>query len=327
MPEPEPRVDGTDAAPGNNPVTPESEQPTLFSGSDAPTTEAVAHEAPVTPSGDEGAEPASDTAGEVAAAAAAETLPEAAPETDASSGVESPDAFATGVLEIVSSLDEGDQTPARSETPAAEPLIEVPAAAAETAADEVTAAADQSAVVDTPSAEDAREAIVEIEPPEAAGQTAAGDDVTPAAEGAPVEQAAAELAPEATLAPAPVADAAETEVTRGRVPWWPFAAYLGLWVAGLGYATYRFMQVPAGRPLYEQVLYGYFVIGGLVLTALGPVLIPFVWLLGRAGLEKPQRGGLFARTAFWAALATLLGVGMWWLTIIALDSVRLGSAL
>ena len=87
------------------------------------------------------------------------------------------------------------------------------------------------------------------------------------------------------------------------------------------------LQVPADRALYEQQLYGYFVLGGLVLTALGPLLIPFVWLLARAGVEKDQRGGLFARTALWGALSTLLGVALWWGTLVVLDAVRLGSPL
>jgi hypothetical protein len=87
------------------------------------------------------------------------------------------------------------------------------------------------------------------------------------------------------------------------------------------------MQVPEGQALYEQTMYGYFVLGGLVLTALGPLLIPFIWLLARHGVEKGRRGGLFVRTAFWCALSTLAGVALWWLTIMVLDAVRLGSAL
>jgi hypothetical protein len=281
MPEAEPGVEGTDAAPGANPATPESEQPTLFSTTDAPTTEAVADGAAAAPPSDEWDEPASS--GEAAEPAALEAEPggpEAEPETvepqpDPSPGP-APDAFATGVLEIVSALDEDEGT-----APAPEASTEVVAPAAATA-----------------------------------------DDVSP--EGAEAPQAEAVPAPTPEAAPAA---AAETELPRGRVPWWPFAIYLGLWVGGLAYAAYRLLQVPAGQALYEQILYGYFVLGGLVLTALGPVLIPFVWLLARAGLEKSQRGGLFARTAFWGALSTLLGVAMWWLTIMALDAARLGSPL
>lgn len=303
MPEDEPRVGDADVAPGTDPVAPEPEQSTLFSTADAPTTEAVVEGAVAETQADDwdepeagpSAEPAPDPEPEDEAEPGAEAGDEPEPEPEAGDEPEAgeelppetagPDAFATGVLEIVSSLDD-------SGTAAATTAAEAEATAIE------TAVPDAEVPSETPT-----------------------DDITPPQEST-VLPAASEMPASSALTPAD-----EAQLPRARVPWWPFAVYLGLWVVALGYAAYRFMQVPQGRPLYEQALYGYFVIGGLVLTALGPVLIPFVWLLARIGSEKSQRGGLFARTAFWAALATLLGVGMWWLTIIVLDTVRLGSAL
>jgi hypothetical protein len=302
MPEAESGVGDTDAAPGTNAAMPESERPTLSSASEAPTTEAVVEAVATT--ADEWDEPASDAAQAPepdgpALDPGAFAAPEVSIDESAEPGVpdgEPTDAFATGVLEIVSALDEDAPAPVADAVPtetSGEADTE-PAQLAETPADDV--GGDGAAAVDT-------EAVAD-----APGDAVAG--------------------PAAELVVAPVATAEpEAEPASGRVPWWPFAIYLGLWVAGLGYAAYRLLQVPPGQALYEHALYGYFMLGGLVLTALGPILIPFIWLLARSGLEKSQRGGLFARTAFWGALATLLGVGLWWVTIIVLDAVRLGTPL
>ncbi len=325
MPEAEPGVDGTDAAPGANPATPDSEQPTLFSTTDVPTTEAVADGAEAAPPADEWDAPASSN--EDAEPAAPDAEPErleaeleaVEPQPDPSPDP-APDAFATGVLEIVSALDVDEGTaPGGADVPAgagaAGAVMAIGAVAAE---DAETVAAEGAAATEPIAGPPAPDASTEVVVP----AVATADDVSPEGAEAPQAEAVPALTPEA----APAA-AAEAELPRGRVPWWPFAVYLGLWVGGLAYAAYRLLQVPAGQALYEQILYGYFVLGGLVLTALGPVLIPFVWLLARAGLEKSQRGGLFARAAFWGALSTLLGVAMWWLTIMALDAARLGSPL
>ncbi len=316
MPDEEPRVAENDAAPGAAPESTVPEQVTLSSGASSPTTSAIADA--VVPPGDEWDGRAAEASGQA--------------EDDAGGEAELTDAAVP-----IEPADEEEPADATEPADGAEPS-EATVATATDAEDAPGVDVDPGAGVDAPPADDV---TTEATPPGDAPDS--GDaPADPYATGvleivSSLDAEGSEGVAEAVVVPAAVAPvpqsavspeeetAVEPAAVRARVPWWPFAVYLALWAVGLAYAAYRFLQLPADVALYEQELYGYFMLGGLALTALGPLMIPFVWLLARHGHDKAQRGGLFARTTFWAALSTLVGVALWWLTILVLDQVRLGS--
>ena len=99
MPEAEPRAEDTDAAPGTDQATPDSEQPTLFPEADAP------------PEG--GLDRDQATAS-----------PE--DEWDSTESAPAADPFATGVLEIVTSLDTGEAVGATTTEPTSDAVTDTP---------------------------------------------------------------------------------------------------------------------------------------------------------------------------------------------------------
>jgi hypothetical protein len=143
------------------------------------------------------------------------------------------------------------------------------------------------------------------------------DDIPPATEAAAANAAAAAFA----------ADVAEPASSGLGVPWWPFLAYLGLWVVLVAVAIWQFLQVPPGHPVYETTIYSYTVLGGLIMTAAGPLLIAAVWLASWLDRPKGARVGLLSSALIKGATATLGGVVLWWIALIIVDYMRLGRPL
>lgn len=103
---------------------------------------------------------------------------------------------------------------------------------------------------------------------------------------------------------------------------WPFVAYDAFWLAFAGVVVWQLYAIPAGQAVYDSAAYPFTVLGGLVLTAAGPVLILVSWLIERQ--RSTASGGLFQLTLIRGSVATLLGVALWWAALIALDQLRLG---
>jgi hypothetical protein len=151
---------------------------------------------------------------------------------------------------------------------------------------------------------------------------------------AAVEAANEQVAEEPTLddiAPVtvqvvPDGEIAEATSIRYGAPWWPFLIYLGLWIVFAGVAVWQLEQLPATAVLYEARQYTLFVFGGLVLAAAGVLLIIAAWF-GTWVTETRQRAGLFSSAFIKGALVILIGVVVWWVTIMALDYLRLGRFL
>lgn len=121
----------------------------------------------------------------------------------------------------------------------------------------------------------------------------------------------------------PIPDAAGLPTARYGAPWWPYFTYFLIWAAVAGVGVWQFQLLPAGQPIYEAFFYRWFLFAGLVLSALGPVLVLAVWLACRES-ENRQRRGLFTSALLKGAFFTLLGVIVWWGTLLAVDFLRFG---
>ncbi len=188
--------------------------------------------------------------------------------------------------------------------PTAEPQPEQEPAAEPSADAEPTESLEQTEPVEPPSDEDIAAAVAA------------------AAEQVEVEPTLDDIAP-GTKQDAPPVSADDDADKRYGAPWWPFAIYLVLWVAFAGVAVWQLEQLPLGSAVYEAEEYALFVFGGLVLAAAGVFLIPTVWLVSRTSAKR-HRAGLFTSAFIKGAGAILIGVVLWWGTIVALDYLRLG---
>jgi hypothetical protein len=191
---------------------------------------------------------------------------------------------------------------------------EEPPPGTEAVADDSTDDAD-TAVADDSAAEGA-----------AAESTAEEDDLA-AAIAASNEQVGAEgtlddIAP-GTAQPLTGDEIDAEAVVRYGAPWWPFLIYLGVWAAYAGVAIWQFEQLPAGAVVYESQYYTMFVFGGLALAVSGVFLTLAVWLGSRLS-PKRQRPGLFSSALIKGSICILVGVVVWWGTLMALDYLRLG---
>ena len=110
------------------------------------------------------------------------------------------------------------------------------------------------------------------------------------------------------------------------VPTWPFVVYDAVWLAFAGVLIWQFEQLPAGQAVFESPLYEAAVLGGVALTIAGPVLILATWI-GSWGRPGASKGGLFVSALIKGAIATVLGVTLWWVALMALDQLRLGRLL
>lgn len=186
-----------------------------------------------------------------------------------------------------------------------------------------------------PAAEAAAEPALQPEAAETPAATAPeGDDLDAAiaqaadlVESEPATEAAAEDAAGSEHVedvPAPQFVMPEHDHAASRVSWWPFIVYDVFWVAFAGFMVWRFQQLPADVALYDSDLYPAFLLGGIVLTIAGPLLIFAAWFAswGKPGAHK---GHLFVSALIRGAIATAIGVTLWWGAILVLDQLRLGA--
>jgi len=134
------------------------------------------------------------------------------------------------------------------------------------------------------------------------------------------------------IAPVAPADAAvshvpEPSAATGQVPWWPFLAYLGAWVVLAVAAVWQLLQLPADQVVYESTAYVLTILGGLIMTAVGPLLILAVWLATRSNRSASEREGLLTSALMKGALVTLCGAIIWWASLVIIDYLRLGRLL
>jgi hypothetical protein len=118
-------------------------------------------------------------------------------------------------------------------------------------------------------------------------------------------------------------DEFEISGPRFGAPWWPFLIYLVAWIAFAGLGIWQLTQLPATQVAYETQTYSLFVLGGLIMAAVGPILVLAVWLSSWISSAR-QSKGLFSSAFIKGAFITLLGVALWWGTFMALDFMRLG---
>ncbi len=136
-----------------------------------------------------------------------------------------------------------------------------------------------------------------------------------------------DIAPATTQAVA-VDTGAVTVATRpASVPWWPFLAYLAAWIVLTGLAVWQLLQLPPNEAAYESQAYALTVLGGLIMTAVGPLLILAVWFAVWSGRPSNERSGLLTSSLLKGAIATLFGAVLWWAALIIVDYLRLGSPL
>ena len=111
------------------------------------------------------------------------------------------------------------------------------------------------------------------------------------------------------------------------VPTWPFYAYLGAWVVLASVAVWQLLELPDAVTAYESQAYGFTVLGGLTMTAVGPLLILAVWFTVRNSRSEGNRSGLLTSALLKGASTTLIGAVIWWAALIAVDYIRLGQPL
>ena len=195
--------------------------------------------------------------------------------------------------------------------------------------------ADESEPVEEPAADIEAEPLVEpavdpeptpsvepVDPELDALEASLAEESTDATDG-PDTESLDDIAPATTHVAEEAAKSIDLPDDRVGIPLWPFWVYLGLWAVLVGLAVWQFMQVPAGSPISEVRIYSMTVLGGLVMTALGPLLALTVWLA--VWLNRPgRRTGLFSRVFIVGAASTLAGVAMWWVALMAVDMARLG---
>lgn len=105
---------------------------------------------------------------------------------------------------------------------------------------------------------------------------------------------------------------------------WPFIVYDLTWVAFVGLLVWQLLALPPETAVYDSAIYAPMLYAGVILTAIGPLLVVPVWLLARRR-EGGKRQGLFATTLVAGACATLIGVALWWTALLVVDYVRLGQ--
>jgi hypothetical protein len=222
-----------------------------------------------------------------------------------------------------------------------DPAQESAAVEATAAEDTGASVAEETAAEASPAEEPAAEtpADEELEAGEPAEPVAAVEEATPAEGGDELEAALAavdeqigvESAPEAaapeaaTPEPAPVGEM-EPEAQLQRkygVPWWPFFAYLVMWIALVGIGVWQLYQLPAQQVAYETQVYMLYVLAGLVMALAGLLLIIAVWL-GTWLSHRRHRVGLLSSALFKGALITAIGVAIWWGSLVVVDYLRLG---
>jgi hypothetical protein len=145
-------------------------------------------------------------------------------------------------------------------------------------------------------------------------------EAPPAEEPAPIEEPPAGE-PEPAEATLPVEAAVVT--SPARIPWWPIILYALLWVtlasATVWQLTLDREVVPVAHEYYPLIL-----LGGLILTLLGPFLGIVVWVLVWRTAPVEYRGGLLTTALLRSSAVTLFGVAGWWAALVLVDAWRLG---
>jgi hypothetical protein len=170
------------------------------------------------------------------------------------------------------------------------------------------------------------------EPPDGGAESTDEADDAPAKEDGTLDEIAVAETPEDeevlprpdSAEAAPGDDTPGAPVAKARVPWWPFLIYLVAWIALIGAAFYLISYEPDSPPAFQQDEYPYILLGGLVLTVVGPLLSLVVWFVAWLRTEKGKRGGLLTSALLKGAIVTIFGVLAWWGTIVLLDALILG---
>lgn len=174
----------------------------------------------------------------------------------------------------------------------------------------------------------------EVPPPDgASGAVTASDEAHPPEDAAGSEEAGELPAPESARdepseAAEPVAEpqAAGFAASRSVVPWWPFVAYDALWLVMAVAMVWLLTGVPDGVAAYDAPIYAPMLYAGIALTVFGAVLPFAVW-----AVAKRESGAsaepIFVPALLRGAVATMLGVAIWWTALGAVDYVRLGGML
>ncbi|MBS3956633.1 MAG: hypothetical protein KGZ40_03755 [Clostridiales bacterium] len=111
----------------------------------------------------------------------------------------------------------------------------------------------------------------------------------------------------------------------GGVAWWPFFANLAGW-AGLVAATVYLLGGPQATTVpLENPAYPVLLLAAVTLTAFGPLMALFVWLVAWSAAAPECRSGLLTTALVRGAGATAAGVLVWWAALIIVDSIRLGA--
>ena len=140
-----------------------------------------------------------------------------------------------------------------------------------------------------------------------------------------------EATPDAVPDPAPDAvpdgapDGALVEAVQGGLTWWPFAVYLGAWIALSGLSAYLLQGASPETPARWMPAYPPLVFGGVGLAAVGPAMSAMVWLVARARRPQEHRRGLLASALTRGALAAFFGALIWILTLYFIEIVSNGG--
>ena len=147
----------------------------------------------------------------------------------------------------------------------------------------------------------------------------------PAPEATPdaVPDGAPEATPEVT--PEVTPDGALVEAVQGGLTWWPFAVYLGAWIALSGLSAYLLQGASPETPARWMPAYPPLVFGGVGLAAVGPAMSAMVWLVARARRPQEHRRGLLASALTRGALAAFFGALIWILTLYFIEIVSNGG--
>lgn len=133
-----------------------------------------------------------------------------------------------------------------------------------------------------------------------------------------------DIAPATTHPETPTTDPAPEPELDSVIPWWPFFTYLGAWIVLTAVAVWQLLQLPGTQVAYESQAYGLTVLGGLIMIAVGPLLILAVWFAVWANRSARDRAGLLTSSLLKGALVTLSGAVLWWVALIIVDYLRLG---
>lgn len=136
----------------------------------------------------------------------------------------------------------------------------------------------------------------------------------------------ADAAREERLSRAEARVAARKADSGSRILFWPFVAYDLLWAAFAGVLVWQLLAVPNGEAAYDAPVYPLLLISGIGLTVLGPVLILVAWLVARRR-EEESSGHVFISALVNGAIATSIGVAMWWVALLVIDQMRFGTLL